>query len=70
MAAAAARYATWVRNRSGIVIPARRISRAESDARVPGFISHAERDPRGALTLAGRSRGTSSSPRFASLTSW
>jgi hypothetical protein len=45
MAAASARYATWLRNRYGIVTPARRITRAESDARVPGFISHAERDP-------------------------
>lgn len=44
-AAAAARYAHWLRARSGIVIPARRISRAESERRVPGFISHAERDP-------------------------
>lgn len=44
-AAAAARYATWLRARNGIVIPARRITRAQSDARVPGFLSHAERDP-------------------------
>lgn len=44
-AAAAARYAAWLRARSGIVIPARRITRAESDRRIPGFIAHAERDP-------------------------
>lgn len=41
----AARYARWLRARSGIVIPARRISRAQSEARIPGFLSHAERDP-------------------------
>lgn len=45
MAAAAARYAVWLRARSGIIIPARRITRTESDNRVPGFISHEERDP-------------------------
>lgn len=45
MAAAASRYARWLRSRTGIVIPARRITRAQSEARVPGFISHAERDP-------------------------
>lgn len=45
MAAAAARYAHWLHQRSGIVIPARRISRSESELRAPGFISHAERDP-------------------------
>lgn len=31
--------------RAGIRIPARRITRAQSNAGVPGFISHAERDP-------------------------
>lgn len=45
MALAAADYANWLEAEHGIVIPARRISRAESEARVPGFISHAERDP-------------------------
>lgn len=44
-AAAAARYAFWLHARRGIVIPAGRISREQSEARVPGFISHAERDP-------------------------
>ena len=44
-AAAAARYARWVRTTRGITIPARRINRAQSEARMPGFISHAERDP-------------------------
>ncbi len=41
----AARYAAWLAERRGIIIPARRISRDESELRVPGFISHAERDP-------------------------
>jgi hypothetical protein len=45
MARGAARYARWLKARSGIVIPARRVSRAESENRKPGFISHAERDP-------------------------
>lgn len=44
-AACAAGYAHWLHARSGIVIPPRRISRDESELRVPGFISHAERDP-------------------------
>lgn len=45
-AARAARgYAMWLQARSGIVIPARRVTRGESERRVPGFISHAERDP-------------------------
>jgi hypothetical protein len=44
-AAAAARYARWVKNTRGIVIPARRITRDQSERLVPGFISHAERDP-------------------------
>ena len=44
-ARAAARYARWLRAEHGITIPARRITRAQSDQRVPGFISHAERDP-------------------------
>lgn len=45
MAKASARYARWLKARRGITIPARRITRAQSDARMPGFISHAERDP-------------------------
>lgn len=45
MARATARYATWLHEHYGIVIPARRITRAESEHRKPGFISHAERDP-------------------------
>lgn len=45
MATRSALYARWLRARSGIMIPARRITRAESERRIPGFISHAERDP-------------------------
>jgi hypothetical protein len=44
-AQAAARQARWVKATTGIVIPARRITRDESERRVPGFISHAQRDP-------------------------
>lgn len=45
MAKAAARYARWLKTEHGITVPARRITRAQSDNRVPGFISHGERDP-------------------------
>lgn len=45
LAGAAARYARWVKITHGITVPARRINRAQSEARMPGFISHAERDP-------------------------
>lgn len=45
MARAAARFSRWIKTEYGIVIPARRISRAESERRKPGFLSHAERDP-------------------------
>lgn len=44
-ARAAHRQAVWIRRQTGITVPARRITRAESEARVPGFISHAQRDP-------------------------
>lgn len=44
-AQAAARYAHRLHARTGIVIPARRITRVESGAGASGFISHAERDP-------------------------
>jgi hypothetical protein len=37
--------AKWVKREHGIDVPAKRISRAESEAGKPGFISHAERDP-------------------------
>lgn len=45
LAGRAAVYAAWVRTRRGIIVPARRITREESELRKPGFISHAERDP-------------------------
>lgn len=45
MAAASARYARWVRAEHGVIIPAWRITRAQSEDRQPGFLSHAERDP-------------------------
>jgi N-acetylmuramoyl-L-alanine amidase len=45
MAVAAGRYARWLKNRRGIVIPARRITVTAARNRVPGFISHAELDP-------------------------
>lgn len=45
MARATARYARWVKTNHGVIIPARRITRTQSEARTPGFISHAERDP-------------------------
>jgi hypothetical protein len=45
MALASAHYARWLKREHGIEIPAKRISRAESERRVPGFISHGERDP-------------------------
>jgi hypothetical protein len=41
----AAAYARFVKETRGIVIPAARITRDESSNRVPGFISHAQRDP-------------------------
>jgi N-acetylmuramoyl-L-alanine amidase len=44
-AAAARRYANWLRSSHGVEIPARRINREQSERGVPGFISHAERDP-------------------------
>ena len=45
MAEGAAVYAKWLKEHHGIALPARRITRAESDRKVPGFLSHAERDP-------------------------
>jgi N-acetyl-anhydromuramyl-L-alanine amidase AmpD len=45
MAAACARQAVRVRQLRGIIVPARRITRAQALARVPGFVSHAELDP-------------------------
>jgi len=45
MARACAHYARWLNKEHGIQIPAQRITRGASDQRVPGFITHAERDP-------------------------
>lgn len=45
MATAANRFRLYCEKHHGFTIPARRISRAESERRVEGFISHAERDP-------------------------
>lgn len=44
-AVAFARQQAWLRAHGYPTTPLRRINRAQSDARVPGFISHAERDP-------------------------
>lgn len=45
MAGAARRQADWLRITYGIHVPARRITRSQSEAGMAGFISHAERDP-------------------------
>ncbi|WP_163540849.1 N-acetylmuramoyl-L-alanine amidase [Occultella kanbiaonis] len=37
-------FATWLKANRGITIPARRITRAQALARVPGFIGHGEID--------------------------
>lgn len=44
-AQAAGRYAHWLRDRSGIVIPAVRITADQARARTPGFVTHALLDP-------------------------
>lgn len=44
-ALAAAEAATWLLKNHSVAVPAMRISRADSERRLPGFISHAERDP-------------------------
>lgn len=44
-AKAAAEANAWLVEHRGITVPPRRITRAQSDAKVPGFISHGERDP-------------------------
>lgn len=45
MAQAARRQADWVKNETGIEVPAKLITRQESELGWPGFISHAKRDP-------------------------
>jgi N-acetyl-anhydromuramyl-L-alanine amidase AmpD len=44
-AAAAYEAAQWLKAEHGIEVPPARVTRAESEAREPGFISHGERDP-------------------------
>lgn len=44
-AAAAYEAAVWLKEAHGIEVPPARVTRAESEAREPGFISHGERDP-------------------------
>lgn len=44
MALAAREYATWLHATRGVVIPARRITRAQALAQTPGFIGHGEID--------------------------
>jgi hypothetical protein len=44
-AAAAYEAAAWLKETHGIEVPPARVTRAESEAREPGFISHGERDP-------------------------
>ena len=45
LAKAAAEAARWVKIEHGIVVPAARVTRAQSDQGRPGLISHGERDP-------------------------
>lgn len=44
-AAAAAQAAKWIEQTEGVTVPARRITREQSERREPGFIPHADRDP-------------------------
>lgn len=44
-ARAAREAATWLEREHGITVPARRVTRPQSDQRAAGFISHGERDP-------------------------
>ena len=45
MVVMAVEASTWLHDEHGITVPARRITRAQSDAGQPGFIPHADRDP-------------------------
>lgn len=45
LAQCAAEAALWIKKTQGVTVPARMITKAESDRGVPGFISHARRDP-------------------------
>jgi hypothetical protein len=44
-AAAAVQAAKWIEQTEGVTVPARRITRAQSELREPGFIPHGDRDP-------------------------
>lgn len=44
-ARAAREAATWLKREHGITVPARRVTRTQSDQGAAGFISHGERDP-------------------------
>lgn len=44
-ARAAREAAAWLREHHGVTVPARRVTRPQSDQRAAGFISHGERDP-------------------------
>lgn len=44
-ARAAREAATWLEREHGVTVPARRVTRTQSDQGVAGFISHGERDP-------------------------
>lgn len=45
LARGAASAAKWLKREHGITVPAKRITRAQSDAGAAGFITHGERDP-------------------------
>lgn len=45
LALAAADAADWLKDEHGITVPARYVTKAESDRGLPGFISHGDRDP-------------------------
>lgn len=45
MAIMAAMAADWLRTEHGIHVPARHLTKAESDRGLPGFIGHGDRDP-------------------------
>lgn len=45
LAKAANEARKWLKNKHNITVPAKRISRAESEKRLPGFIGHGDRDP-------------------------
>lgn len=48
LARAAADAAQWCFEELGVVVPARRLTKEQADAREPGFIAHSDTDPAGA----------------------